>query len=530
MIMFSYPKFRKVLSWIAFLAVILALWFGGNGSSAVHAQANRYFTEKIVTLADWTSLDEYIINGPSIPPPGYELERSVVDLPEPNIAAGVNTLAVPAYGWSFGCSATSGAMIAAYYDRNGFPNMYTGPTNGSVMPLDSSSWPNWTDGYGSTYAQCPLIASHQGLDGRATRGSIDDYWVAYNSSFQDPYITNYWVQHTWGDAIGDYMKTSQSMYGNTDGATTFYNWINSTSQLTCSNMESYGISQYDGTYGRKLFYETRGYTVTDCYNQKTDNNGGGFTFAMYKAEIDANRPVFLNLAGHSIVGVGYDSSTDTVYIHDTWDYNTHIMTWGGSYSGMPLLSVSIVNINKASIFTDVPDTYWAATWIERLYNAGITGGCSTNPMMYCPEDTVTRAQMSVFLERGKHGSSYNPPPTTGIFTDVPTSHWAAKWIEQLSRDGITGGCNTGLYCPEDSVTRAQMAVFLLKAEHGSSYGPPAATGIFTDVPSSYWAAKWIEQLSREGITGGCGTGIYCPEDPVTRAQMAIFLVKTFNLP
>ena len=97
--------------------------------------------------------------------------------------------------------------------------------------------------------------------------------------------------------------------------------------------------------GRKLFYEARGYTVTDCYNQKTDNNvAGGFSFAQFKAEIDAGRPVMLNLSGHSIVGVGYDDSSNLVYIHDTWDYDNHTMSWGTSYSGMALRSVSIVNL------------------------------------------------------------------------------------------------------------------------------------------------------------------------------------------
>ena len=105
------------------------------------------------------------------------------------------------------------------------------------------------------------------------------------------------------------------------------------------------ISTRDGTYGRKLFYQARGYTVTDCYNQKTDNNGGGFTFAMFKAEINAGRPVMLNLTGHTVVGVGYNDTTSTIDIHDTWDYNDHTMTWGGSYTGMLLQSVSIVNLS-----------------------------------------------------------------------------------------------------------------------------------------------------------------------------------------
>jgi hypothetical protein len=343
--------------------MMLALCFGVSSSPVARAQGaetpvptpvpkSEYFTVITRTLGDGKSVDEYIINGPPTPPPGYEFERAAVALPKSNRAMGTKTLTVPAFNWVFGCSAVSGAMIAGYYDRTGFPNMYTGPTNGGIMPLDNSSWPTWSDGY-TTYPNLPLAASHQGVDGRATRGSIDDYWVKYGSSTQDPYITNGWTQHTWGDAIGDYMKTSQSAYGNTDGSTNFWNWTSSATQFTCANMVTYGYSTLDGTYGRKLFYEARGYTVTDCYNQKTDNNGGGFTFALYKAEIDANRPVMLNLEGHTIAGVGYDDSSNTVYIHDTWDYNTHTMTWGGSYSGMSLMSVSVVNIQTATATNEI---------------------------------------------------------------------------------------------------------------------------------------------------------------------------------
>ncbi|MCJ7586088.1 MAG: S-layer homology domain-containing protein [Anaerolineales bacterium] len=186
-------------------------------------------------------------------------------------------------------------------------------------------------------------------------------------------------------------------------------------------------------------------------------------------------------------------------------------------------------------FADVPTTHWAWDWIERLYNAGITSGCGTNPLVYCPEDPVTRAQMAIFLERGINGSAYSPPAATGIvFADVPLSYWAANWIEKLYADGITTGCGTSplVYCPESSVTRAQMAILLLRAKYGAAYTPPNATGVFADVPLSYWAANWIERLYADGITSGCGTSllVYCPDDPVTRAQMAVFLVRTFNLP
>ncbi len=181
-------------------------------------------------------------------------------------------------------------------------------------------------------------------------------------------------------------------------------------------------------------------------------------------------------------------------------------------------------------FADVPTDYWAWSWIERLYAAGITGGCASNPLRYCPEANVSRAEMAVFLERGIHGSSFNPPVVTLTFNDT-AGNFAQYWIEALKSDGITSGCGPSLYCPDASTTRAEMAIFLLRSKHGASYVPPAASGtLFTDVPSGYWAAAWIEQLANEGITSGCGPNLYCPDATVTRAQMAVFLVRTFNLP
>lgn len=307
------------------------------------AKLNSHYTVNTLINSKGVLIEEAIINGPPAPPPGFEVERQAALPVSPNPAAGINVLTVPAFDWMFGCSAVSGAMIAGYYDRNGFPNLYTGPTNGGVMPLDNSSWPTWWDG-SATYPNCPLVASHDGVDGRAIRGSIDDYWVQYGSSAANPYITNGWTQHAWGDAVGDYMMTSQSAFGNTDGSTTFYTFASSPAPLTYDDMVANNITT-DGTMGRKRFYEARGYACEACYNQKTDNTiTGGFSFAQFKAEIDAGRPVMLNLMGHTVVGIGYDDASDLVYIHDTWDYSNHTMPWGGSYSGRALLSVSIVNV------------------------------------------------------------------------------------------------------------------------------------------------------------------------------------------
>ena len=138
--------------------------------------------------------------------------------------------------------------------------------------------------------------------------------------------------------------------------------------------------------------------------------------------------------------------------------------------------------------------------------------------------------MAVFLLKGKLGSAYTPPAGTGaLFADVPPGTFALDWIEDLAESGVTAGCDTYLYCPDRPVTRAQMAVFLLKARHGSAYAPPPASGAFGDVPVSSAFAPWIEELAAEGITAGCGGGNYCPDSPNTRGQMAAFLVATFGL-
>jgi hypothetical protein len=137
--------------------------------------------------------------------------------------------------------------------------------------------------------------------------------------------------------------------------------------------------------------------------------------------------------------------------------------------------------------------------------------------------------MAAFLLKAEHGASYTPPACIGTFTDVACPSLFADWIEELYVEGITGGCGPGIYCPSNAVTRAQMSAFLLKAKHGPTYVPPACTGVFTDVACPSLFADWIEELYTESITGGCGTGIYCPNTPNTRGQMAVFLTKTFGL-
>ena len=158
----------------------------------------------------------------------------------------------------------------------------------------------------------------------------------------------------------------------------------------------------------------------------------------------------------------------------------------------------------------------------------MTLGCA--PASYCPDAQLTRAEMAALLLRAKHGPGWAPPdPTGNVFSDVLVGHWASGYIEALAAEGITNGCAPGLFCPDRPVIRAEMAAFLLRTEHGSGWVPPPPTGtVFSDVPASHWAAGWIEALASEGITLGCDVGRYCPEAPVSRAEMAVFLTRTFR--
>jgi hypothetical protein len=117
----------------------------------------------------------------------------------------------------------------------------------------------------------------------------------------------------------------------------------------------------------------------------------------------------------------------------------------------------------------------------------------------------------------------------GTFPDVPCPSTFADWIEALAAEGITGGCGGGNYCPASPVRRDQMAVFLLKAEHGSSYTPPSCAGTFGDVACPSTFADWIEQLAAENITGAAATETTVPSTTTPRGQMAVFITKTFNL-
>jgi hypothetical protein len=181
-------------------------------------------------------------------------------------------------------------------------------------------------------------------------------------------------------------------------------------------------------------------------------------------------------------------------------------------------------------FEDVPSSGGFYRFVETMLHNGITTGCSVTPSRYCPLSSTSREQMAVFVLVAKEGAGYVPPAcTTPIFNDVPASSPFCRWIEELARRGVVSGCGGGNYCPTASVTREQMAVFVLRALDPALNPPACATPVFDDLPASSPFCRWIEELVRRGVVTGCGGGNYCPAAAVTREQMSVFLAVTFGL-
>ena len=161
--------------------------------------------------------------------------------------------------------------------------------------------------------------------------------------------------------------------------------------------------------------------------------------------------------------------------------------------------------------------------IESLVEAGITAGCNAEGDRFCPSDPVTRGQMASFLGRALGWDPLEP----ATFSDVGASPHAGT-IEALAQAGVTAGCSTDgdLYCPDEPVTRGQMASFLVRALDWDPIEPAS----FVDLGDTVHAGA-IEALASAGVTFGCVPegDEYCPEEPVTRAQMASFLARAFDL-
>jgi glucose/arabinose dehydrogenase len=274
------------------------------------------------------------------------------------------------------------------------------------------------------------------------------------------------------------------------------------------------IAEYDHTVGCSV---TGGYMYRGSLNSLLQGHyfyGDFCSGALFSLEGN-------NTSGWNITPLG-----DTPYSISTFGQDENGELYLADYGTGKIYQL------QYTTFADVPVAHIFHRYIEGFYNAGITAGCSDSPKMYCPDNSVTRGEMAVFIERAMGNFSPTPSPS-GMFTDISGGDPFKPFIEELYNAGITSGCSTSplRYCPSLPITRAQMAVFMERAL-GNFSPTPSPTGMFSDLSPSDPFTPFVEQLYNDGITSGCAAGPlqYCPGAFVTRGEMAVFLDRAFGIP
>lgn len=264
---------------------------------------------------------------------------------------------VPDYLWHAGCFGTGTGNLAGYWDRNGFPKFYTGPTGGGIAPLSSG---------GANEGIQSLWASEAGKDGRpfGVPGHMDDYWVDYESPAPDPFTTAGRAEHV-PDCIGDFIGLNQRKWtgelmngeclGNVDAYSFVYWDKTGKRRLNYTPINSLGLPQADIQSGLRKWAEWRGYKA-DVFTQLMDHEspqpGQGFTYEDLKTEIEKGYPILIFLQDrtqfsrqiggspfnpeiHAVLAYGYIENAEElginkgVVIRTSWGSGPHIMQeWG----------------------------------------------------------------------------------------------------------------------------------------------------------------------------------------------------------
>jgi len=239
--------------------------------------------------------------------------------------------------------------------------------------------------------------------------------------------------------------------------------------------------------------------------------------------------------------------------------------WDATFTETPSSGdpAKVWTLHIGGSFTDVPTSQPFYKKIETLLHNNITAGCTATT--YCPGENVPRSQMAIFIAKGMAGGGGNVPVSgmvgaspyncasggggVSLFSDVLPTDLFCKHVHYIASKNVTSGCSAGKYCPNDSLSRLEMASFIAKAVVAPgggpaiplTYGPDPATGLsyscntgspsihFTDVPATDSFCKHVHYLWAKGIIAGCSGTTYCPSGTVSRDQMAKFLVNAFAL-
>lgn len=233
---------------------------------------------------------------------------------------------------------------------------------------------------------------------------------------------------------------------------------------------------------------------------------------------DTGRTVWKTSGTGTAATVVWDGRTSGGTRAASGNYTVQTVARGTNGTGTASPADYPLSLGRLGNFTDVPSDHRFHDEIKWLAKSKITRGCNSPSYTdFCPNDDVSRGQMAVFLAKALE----LPAAPHAGFRDVPRDHRFADAISRIAAAGITTGCGNGRFCPNDDVKRQQMAVFLTE---GWNLTDARHRG-FVDVPDGSTFDLAIRRLAKAGITVGCkGTrDRFCPGDSVTRGQMAAFI-------
>lgn len=241
-------------------------------------------------------------------------------------------------------------------------------------------------------------------------------------------------------------------------------------------------------------------------------------------------PTWITLQSGGVSGNGNGSFVYSVVSNATSARLGTVTVAASAFKVMEEGSTSVVP------FTDVPPTDPYFDYISLMSSYGITAGCQASPPLYCPSTPVTRAEMAVFVVRGLDlalGTTFTYP-TTAYFQDITSTGTDGEfypYVQRIMQLGITAGCQASppLYCPDSSITQAEMAVFMVRswmqANNLTTFTYPQ-TPYFTDVVPTDEFFSFIQKVAQLGIWTGCTATTFCENSAVTRDQMAPMIMRS----
>jgi uncharacterized repeat protein (TIGR03803 family) len=435
---------------------------------------------------------------------------------------GTTQYGLAAYGTVFKLDAANNYALTTIFGFPGFPDAQS-PSGAIVADAEGNLYGTTFDGgpsYGGTVFRLDaangyaltILHAFGGPDGRFPFGGV----------IADASGNLYGTTNSGGDygkgtvfrlkAENNYALETLNDFSGSDGANPWADLIADAS----GNL--YGATVRGGTYGRGTLFKlnaANGYPLTTLHSFGGED--GAEAWAGLIADASGNLLGTTRYGGTGRTGVVFSLSIGMPAPV------TGIAPTSGPSGGGTAVTITGTDFSSA---LSVGIGGVLATGVTIVSSTEITALTPTLPPGRLNDVAVTKPFYGPSVPAVLRGAYFSD------FLDVPQADIFHADVEKVFRNGITSGCGGGNYCRNNPVTRAQMAVFLLKAEHGPDSVPPPCTGVFDDVectPTRAFAVDWIEQLANEGITGGCGGGNYCPGNPVGRGQMAAFLVKTFGL-